>query len=187
MGIHFGRRPLKYELLDEKPARRGWCSIIWRTVMRADRLVAVVFAFGLILLARPAEAQRAGGDVGLGLQIGEPSGVTLQFYNPGSMSWDFLAAWDVDDFFFLNVHGLYYRGIGQRNDVHLFYGPGAFIGIRDRGRDEDDDVVVGISGTIGIGIMVEQFQIFGSVTPRLSLIPGTDGDVGAGVGVRYYF
>jgi hypothetical protein len=82
---------------------------------------------------------------------------------------------------------LYYRDIGQRNDVHLFYGPGAFIGIRDRGRDEDDDVVVGISGTIGIGIMVEQFQIFASVTPRLSLIPGTDGDVGAGVGVRYYF
>jgi hypothetical protein len=187
MDIHFGRRPLKYELLDEKPARRGWSSILWRTVIRADRLVAVVFSFGLILLARPAEAQRAGGDVGLGLQIGEPSGVTLQFYNPGSMSWDFLAAWDVDDFFFLNVHGLYYRDIGQRNDVHLFYGPGAFIGIRDRGRDEDDDVVVGISGTIGIGIMVEQFQIFASVTPRLSLIPGTDGDVGAGVGVRYYF
>jgi hypothetical protein len=47
--------------------------------------------------------------------------------------------------------------------------------------------VVGISGTIGISIMVEQFQIFASVTPRLSLIPGTDGDVGAGVGVRYYF
>jgi hypothetical protein len=155
--------------------------------MRVDRLVALILTFGLILSARPAEAQPAGGNVGLGLQIGEPSGVTLQFYNPGSMSWDFLAAWDVDDFFFLNVHGLYYRGIGERNDVHLFYGPGAFIGLRDRGRDEDDDVVVGISGTIGIGIMVEQFQVFGSVTPRLSLIPGTDGDVGAGVGVRYYF
>lgn len=142
---------------------------------------------GALMSISSAEAQPRGGDVGLGLQIGEPSGVTVQFYNPGSMSWDILAAWDIDDFFFINLHGLYYRPLGNRQDVHLFYGPGGFIGVRDRGRGRDDDVVVGISGTIGIGVMIEQFQIYGSLTPRLSIIPGTDGDFGAGIGVRYYF
>lgn len=135
--------------------------------------------------ARPAAAQPAG-DVGLGLQLGDPSGVTLQFYNPGATSWDFLAAWDVDDFFFLNIHALYYRGLGSDPRVHLFYGPGGFIGFRDRGRD-DDEVVVGISGTVGIGFMIDRFQIYGAVTPRLSVVPDTDGDVGAGIGVRYFF
>lgn len=153
---------------------------------RARGLVAVVFALAFATAVRPADAQRGGGDVGLGLQIGDPSGITLQFYNPGFLSWDFLAAWDIDDFFFLNVHGLYHRRIGQRHDVHLFYGPGAFVGVHDRG-PRDDDVVLGISGTIGIGAMIERFQVYGSVTPRLSVIPGTDGDVGAGIGVRYFF
>lgn len=144
-----------------------------------------VLAVGLILLVRPTAAQPAG-DVGLGLQVGTPSGVTLQFYNPGGTSWDFLAAWDIDDFFFLNVHALYYRGLGSDSRLHLFYGPGAFVGFRDRG-SSDDDVVLGISGTVGIGFMIDAFQIYGAVTPRLSVMPSTDGDVGAGVGVRYYF
>lgn len=154
---------------------------------RALRMVIATMILGTITGVPSADAQRSGGDVGLGLQVGEPSGVTLQFYNPASLSWDFLAAWDVDDFFFLNVHGLYHRRLGQQHDVHLFYGPGAFIGVHDRGRGRDDDVVVGISGTLGIGAMIERFQVYGAVTPRLSVIPDTDGDVGAGVGVRYYF
>lgn len=145
-----------------------------------------VFTIGILSPALPAAAQPVGGDVGLGLQLGDPSGVTLQFYNPASTSWDFLAAWDIDDFFFLNLHALYYRALGNDRRLHLFYGPGAFIGFRDRGRG-DDDAVLGISGTVGIGFMIEQFQIYGAVTPRLSVLPATDGDVGAGIGVRYYF
>lgn len=141
-------------------------------------------AMALAFTTRPAEAQS--GDVGLGLQIGEPSGVTLQFYNPAATSWDFLAAWSFDDFFFLNVHALYYRGLGDDRRLHLFYGPGAFLGFRDRG-SRDDDVVLGISGTLGVGFMIDRFQIYGSVTPRLSVVPATDGAVGAGIGARYYF
>ena len=147
-----------------------------------------IAAFLLIafFIASPADAQPTGGDVGLGLQIGDPSGITLQFYNPGGTTWDFLAAWDIDDFFFLNVHALYYRDLGDDPRLHLFYGPGAFVGFRDRG-SRDDDVVLGISGTVGLGFMIEEFQIFGSVTPRLSIVPGTNGNVGAGIGVRYWF
>lgn len=153
---------------------------------RRGLFYVALFVLTTAFMASPAAAQPTGGDVGLGLQLGEPSGVTLQFYNAGGPSWDFLAAWDIDDFFFLNVHGLFYRPLGNDRRVHLFYGPGAFIGFRDRG-SSDDDVVIGISGTLGIGFMIESFQIFGAVTPRLSVVPDTDGDVGAGVGVRYWF
>lgn len=148
---------------------------------------AAAYLLILLFIATPAAAQPTGGDVGLGLQIGEPNGVTLQFYNPGGTTWDFLAAWSFDDFFFLNVHALYYRNLGDDPRLHLFYGPGAFVGFRDRESNADDDVVLGISGTVGLGFMIEEFQIFGSVTPRLSIVPATDGDVGAGIGVRYWF
>ncbi len=150
----------------------------------ATRVIAPILLF--LALNAPAQAQRASGDVALGIEVGDPSGVTLLFYRPPGPSWDFLAAWDLDDFFFLNLHALFERHLGRRNDLHLFYGPGGFVGFHDRGQ-RDDEVDVGISGTIGIGFLIERFEIYGRVTPRLSVVPATEGDVGAGVGVRYYF
>lgn len=153
--------------------------------IRQALIAAATISMGM-LLGTPAEAQRVPGNVGIGLQLGDPSGVSLQFYSR-EPAWDFLAAWDFDDFFFLNVHALYDRPLGDRRDFFLFYGPGGFIGFRDRDRRDDDDVVVGISGTIGIGFLIEEFEIFGRITPRLSLVPDTDGDVGGGIGARYWF
>lgn len=159
-------------------------------IARSAALIAAFVVFALLVI-RPAQAQRAPGDVGLGLQVGDPSGVSLHFYNP-RLSWDFLAAWDFDDYFFLNVHGLFHRPLvhrplGNRSDLQLFYGPGGFIGFRDRPNRDDDDVTLGISGTVGIAFFIEQFEIYGRVTPMLSVVPDTDGEVGGGIGVRYYF
>ncbi|RMF57276.1 MAG: hypothetical protein D6746_11330 [Bacteroidetes bacterium] len=134
-----------------------------------------------------AQAQRRPGAIGLGAQIGEPSGVTLQVYRPQAVSYDFLAAWDLDDFVFLNVHGLYEQHLDRQGQVHLFYGPGAFIGFRDRPGDRDDDTVAGISGRIGIGFLIDRFEIYGQITPRLALAPATEGDIGGGLGFRFFF
>lgn len=135
-----------------------------------------------------AQAQRRSGAIGLGGQIGEPSGITLKVYNPGAMSYDFLAAWDADDdFFFLNVHGVYERHLGNTQNAHFFFGPGVFVGFKDRPRDQDDDAVAGISGTFGLDVLIDQFEIYGQLTPRLAVIPETDGDIGGGIGFRFYF
>ncbi len=141
-----------------------------------------------------AQAQRAPGQLGLGGQVGSPSGITLKVYNPNTISYDFLAAWDLGDFFFLNVHGLYERPLQLEgtSGVEYFFGPGGYIGFEDRDdgprRRDDDDVVLGISGRLGINIPVEQrFEFFMQVTPRINLIPDTEGDLGGGVGLRYYF
>ena len=157
------------------------------TIKRTPTSILAFLAFLCLALATvsTAHAQRRSGAIGLGGQIGEPSGVTLKLYNPNAVSYDFLAAWDLDDFFFLNVHGLFERHLGNNPDVHLFYGPGGFVGFRDR--PEDDDTVAGISGTVGLGFLIEQFEIYGQLTPRFSLIPQTDGDIGGGLGFRYYF
>lgn len=145
------------------------------------RYLALAF-FLVALAAPPAVAQRAPGSIGIGGQVGDPSGVTVKLYNPGTYSLDFLAAWDLDNFFFLNVHGLYERRLNTEQNVYFFYGPGAFIGLHDR----DDEVGLGVSGSFGLGLLIERFELFAQVTPRLSLIPDTDGDVGGGIGLRYY-
>ena len=155
------------------------------------RSLSVLLAGLLILLtSHTLEAQRSPGDVGIGIQAGVPTGLSIRTYNPGNMNFDLLAAWDLDDFFFVNIHGIFENHIGNSQVAHVFYGPGGFIGIRDRGSNEVDgknDVDAGISGTLGLGFMIDKFEIYGRVTPRLSLIDNTNFDLGGGVGFRFYF
>lgn len=129
-------------------------------------------------------AQKHPGDFAIGAQFGQPTGLTIQLYRP-TTSIDFLAAWDLDDFFFLNMHLLFDTGLNNRNTVNFFYGPGAYIGIRDRDPLEDE-VELGLSGSFGIDFMIRKFQIFFQATPRLSLVESTNFDMGGGVGFRIY-
>ena len=162
-------------------------SSIRKSPIRNFITAACLLAGMWLMTSNTADAQRRSGGIGIGGQIGEPSGVTLKVYNPGRVSYDFLAAWNLDDFFYLNVHGVYETHLDDQGDFHFFYGPGAFLGLRDRPRDQDDDVVLGISGTFGLNYLIGQAELFAQVTPRLSLVPDTDGDVGGGAGVRFYF
>jgi hypothetical protein len=138
------------------------------------------------MLSVPVQAQRAPGDVGLGVHVGQPTGVTLKIYNEQT-SVDFLAAWDQDDFFFLNVHAIYDVHLNDENTIHFFYGPGGYIGIRDRREGLDDEVELGVSGNFGFDFMIQKFEIFVQATPRLSLVQSTNFDMGGGVGFRVYF
>lgn len=142
-----------------------------------------IFLFLAMISSTDASAQVRGRSVGLGGQIGDPSGITLKVYQNPGFAYDFLAAWDTDDYFLINVHGLFERPL-QDTPMHYFLGPGAFVVIRER---RDDEVSVGISGNFGINFFVERFEVFLQITPRLSVVPDTDGDVGGGVGLRYYF
>lgn len=147
---------------------------------------AIAFVICLLFIAQPASAQRATGDVGIGVQLGQPTGLTVKVYNPGT-SVDFLAAWDLDDFFFLNVHAIYDTHLNPQETVHFFYGPGGFVGIRDRGPELEDDVELGVSGNFGFDFMIDKFEIFLQGTPRLALVEATEFDLGGGAGFRIYF
>jgi hypothetical protein len=158
-----------------------------------DRLFSCSITGLILILAMtvgyvsPASAQQIEGNIGLGGQVGEPTGLSMKVYNPEGMSYDFLAAFDLNDFFYLNVHGLFERSISDTEPLNLIYGPGAFLGIYDRPRGIDDEVALGISGQVGINFYIEQFELFARVTPRIEIVPGTSGDVGGGLGFRYYF
>lgn len=150
--------------------------------------IAAAAAAFLFSAATPAAAQSPAGSFGLGGQIGDPSGITVKLYRRPGFAYDLLAAWDLDDFFFLNGHALYENPIPD-SPLRYYLGPGVVVGFRDDDppRRSEDDVIVGISGQFGLNFFVEQFEVFLQLTPRLHVIPETDGDIGGGVGLRYYF
>jgi hypothetical protein len=154
------------------------------------RVAALALLVAFLVAAGPAQAQRSPGALGAGGQVGNPSGVTLKVYNPNSVSFDFLAAWNRNDFLFLNVHGQYERPIELENvsGIEYFFGPGAFVGVQDLGEGTDEDVTFGMSARGGINVpIIDRFEIYAQATPRISLSPSTQADLGVGVGVRYYF
>ncbi len=125
---------------------------------------------------------------GLGGVIGNPSGLTLKVYGTDRSSftaYDFLLAYDLDRFFFFNLHGLYERPLPD-SPLNYFLGPGVLLGVRERPR-HDNEMVLGLSANTGINFFTERFEVFLQLTPRLHLLPRTEGDLGGGIGLRYYF
>ncbi len=142
----------------------------------------------------PVEAQAQSyahsppGQTGLGGIIGTPSGLSLKIYGTDRSSftaYDFLLAYDLDRFFFFSLHGLFERPLPD-SPLNYFFGPGALLGARERPRD-NNEMVLGLSVNFGINFFTERFEVFLQVTPRLHLIPATEGDLGGGIGLRYYF
>lgn len=150
----------------------------------------VLFSLTLFLLAdTTVVAQSVGDNWGIGIQLGQPAGISIKKHNSAGMSADILLAWDLDDFFFVNLHGIWEKDVSGANGLYFVYGPGVFAGFRERNRNrnDDDELFLGISGTFGLSYYIDQFEIYLRLTPRLAVIESTDGDVGGGLGFRFFF
>ncbi|NET35490.1 MAG: hypothetical protein F6K19_26275 [Cyanothece sp. SIO1E1] len=160
-------------------------SIFSFQLVRYPVLPLVIF----LLFTISSQAQSVGDNWGIGIQLGQPAGISIKKYNSSGMSADILLAWDLDDFFFVNLHGVWEKDVSGANGLHFVYGPGVFAGFRERNRnrDDDDELFLGISGTFGLSYYIDQFEIYLRLTPRLAVIESTDGDVGGGIGFRFFF
>lgn len=146
-------------------------------------LLPVLFLFFLA----DANAQRPSSSVGIGFQAGNPTGLSIQFYKEHGVSTDILFAHNFNRYSFLNIHGLWNTHLDNRGVMHLFYGPGGFVGVYNNPEGQKDYVTAGISGNFGLNLVVSRVEFFGQVTPRLELINATNFDWGYGAGIRFFF
>ncbi len=131
--------------------------------------------------------------LGIGGQVGDPSGVSLKIYRKkdgkgifkSAKAYSFLAAWDLEDFFFLNAHALYEKPVPD-SPLNYYLGPGAIVGVDDRPAS-DVELVLGISGSFGLNFFTEHFEVYLELTPWIKIVPETEGELGGGIGLRYYF
>lgn len=138
------------------------------------------------LVAAPAFAQPTG--LGVGGQVGDPTGITMRIGSPGT-ALDLAAGWNLgDNRFFAQLHVILAQPRLSPGAQHfrLFYGPGGFVGVRG-GRDRDSEAAFGASFNVGVSYYTGPIEIFGQLTPRLQLVQSTDFDLGGAIGLRYYF
>lgn len=155
--------------------------------MKKKNFLVCFFSFMLFVLYTHQGFAQQKGDVTLGAQFGRPIGLSMKYFNPSVVSVEFLAAWDLNDFFFFNAHGVFEMDVGGADALNFFYGPGLFWSIKDETnrRTINTEFSAGVSATAGLNYWLNRFELYIRITPRVSIMKATEGNVGGGFGVRY--
>jgi hypothetical protein len=144
-------------------------------------------AISLLLITNINLAQQK--DFGLGVILGEPTGISAQFWlSPGTaldvgLGYSFTSSNSVFD---LYADYVFHNSdmIHSAENFVVYYGPGARLKIK-----EDTESRLGVRGVIGILWIPRgtSFDLFLEIAPILDIIPATKFDFSGGIGGRYFF
>ena len=126
-------------------------------------------------------------DFGLGIILGEPTGVSGKLWTSSENAFDFAAAWSFQDDGHLLLQADYVWHIFRLIPVSSGRLP-FYVGVGGRVVFADDPTI-GVRVPLGLDYMFSNapVDIFLELVPILDLAPSTDFDFGAGIGARYWF
>ena len=139
--------------------------------------LAAFSVLAAVLLCGTVAAQDDG--FGLGVIIGEPTGISGKLWLGTSTAFDGAAAWSFNKNGNLHLHADYlYHSF--TDGLAFYYG----IGVRAK---LEDDRRVGIRFPLGVTYVARPpIDIFLEVAPMLDLAPSTDFRLNASIGFRYF-
>ncbi len=151
-------------------------------------------------------SQKAGKAIGIGLQVGTPTALTLKF--PGTGNADIVLGIGVGtgfrDFgrFSLSLHGDYLFTLASlvnngTIDLSAYIGPGLWLTFFDRGYGYFGNFYYAGIDYVGLGVRVPiglamsfataPIEIYLELDPAIFVFPGIDGFLGASLGFRWFF
>lgn len=149
--------------------------------MRLSRLILAGTVLAAALTPLRASAQTGG--TGLGIVLGEPTGVTARFMRGGN-NFQVHGAWSFTDDAALQLSGDYLRSgkIDMEPMMPFYFGLGVLVKFASESE-------VGIRVPVGVNYFFkgDPFEVFGELVPVLLVVPKTKFDFNAAFGVRYYF
>lgn len=147
--------------------------------------LGLFFTLNASVLAQPRGYE---GDNGLGIVIGDPTGVTFKSWLNSKNAFDVTAAWTVErrDAFHLHASFLHHKDDffnPNRGRMPIYFGLGGRLKIRE------DRSNVGVRIPLGTEYLFQEIPIgvFLEVAPIVDLVPSTEFDINSGIGIRYYF
>jgi len=156
--------------------------------MKLKLVMAVLLLAAASANAAPQE------DFGIGLIVGEPTGLSLKYWLDDERAIDAAAAESFSENDSFQLHGDYlihdYDLFGA-DELPFYCGLGARLKLKDddgSGRNRRHDIF-GIRIPLGITYIFEDaaVDLFFELVPVLDLSPEVELDIGAAAGIRFYF
>lgn len=151
--------------------------------------------FAVFVLGHLVQAQDRG--FGLGIVVGEPTGISLKSWQGRTTALDAALAWSFAGNDFVQLHGDYLSHNFsllkvEQGQLPFYYGIGGrikLINIDNKRGDRDDKTRIGVRIPLGLAYLFEKvpLDLFIEVVPILDLVPETAFDLNAAIGVRYFF
>jgi len=147
----------------------------------------------LMLVVTSANA-RTQDTFGLGVILGEPTGLSLKYWLDADRAIDGGAALSYSENDSFQLHGDYLihdYDLFNADDLPFYYGLGARLKFKDDdggGRNRHHEIF-GIRIPLGITYLFEDapLDLFFELVPVLDLSPEVELDIGAAIGLRFYF
>ena len=156
-----------------------------------------IIAVIAIVLATASATAHAMDGLGVGVIVGEPTGLSLKYWLDDEHAIDGAAAWSFWDHDGFQLHADYLWHNFDLIDpdsfsgkLPVYYGVGGRLKLEDdEGRRHDDHTVFGIRVPLGISYLFADapFDLFAEVVPVLDLTPDVDLDINVAIGLRFYF
>lgn len=145
----------------------------------------MLFVLMAVLFCGTAQAQESG--FGLGVILGEPTGISGKLWTGTGKAIDGAVAWSFRDKSSLHLHADYlFHNFNlfkvKKGKLLLYYGIGGRIKF-------EDDSKVGVRVPVGINYLIAKapLDVFFEIVPLLELAPDTEFGFNAAIGVRYFF
>lgn len=160
-------------------------------------LLSTICLFIFTLSINTANAQNSDKNIGLGLMVGEPTGISFKAWTSENTAFDAGLAWSVGRYDAVNLHADYlWHHFGvfgdeiEKGQLPVYYGIGGRIVFADDYPNPgDNNALLGARVPVGVNYLLEDSPVgfFLEVAPIVNIIPETDFDFDAALGVRFYF
>lgn len=156
-----------------------------------------VSLLALVLNFNTAQAQKSENKVGLGLMVGEPTGLSFKAWTSETTAFDAGLAWSLGRYDAVNIHADYlwhnFNLFGddiEKGQLPIYYGIGGRIIFADDYPDPgDENAILGARIPVGVNYLFDDSPVglFLEVAPIVNIVPETDFDLDGSLGVRFYF
>jgi hypothetical protein len=133
----------------------------------------------------------------LGVVAGEPTGISLKNWQSRNTALDGAIAWSFAGNDYIQLHGDYLSHNFsllkvEKGQLPFYYGIGGRLKLinSDNKNDEGNDKTrIGVRIPLGLAYLFEKatLDLFVEVVPVLDLVPETQFDLNAAIGLRYFF
>ncbi len=148
----------------------------------------IFLTLGIIFLLTKSGISAEPTRFGLGIVLGEPTGISFKYWQNEKFAFDGAIAWSFGKPSAFHLHGNYLLHTPlsdiyeQPPTILLYYG----IGLRAQLFGDNH---LGIRFPLGLTVLLKPhpFDLFLEIVPIFNLFPATELDFNAGLGFRFYF